>query len=253
MVTTTLQGSALWLRLERPAVLGAINCDVVADLQAGFDRAEADPDVRVVVLTGTGRAFCAGADLKAVNEGGSSNDFRATLGRLLDRMETFDKPIVAAVNGLAMAGGLELILACDLVIAAESARIGDGHSKFGLLPGGGASVRLPRVVGRNRTLEMFFTAELYPAGEMRDWGLVNEVVPDDQLDETTSRLAAQLASRSPLGLTRMKKLVNETADQPTATALSLELLYSMLHEKSHDMSEGVAAFVEKREPRFTGN
>ncbi|MDF1705942.1 MAG: enoyl-CoA hydratase-related protein [Aeromicrobium sp.] len=253
MVTTTLDGSALWLRLDRPDALGAINFEVIASLQAGFDRAESNPDVRVVVLAGSGRAFCAGADLKAVNEGESSNDFRAALGRLLDRIEAFEKPVVVAVNGLAMAGGLELILSCDLVIAAESARIGDGHSKFGLLPGGGASVRLPRVVGRTRALEMFFTAELYPAVQMQAWGLVNHVVPDGQLDEATAHLAAQLASRSPLGLARMKKLVNETADQPAATALSLELLYSMLHEKSHDMTEGVTAFVEKREPRFTGN
>ncbi len=250
-------------RPDRLNAQGAVMREELTSALAEFTR---DPEMRVGIVTGAGRAFSAGADLRemAERDAAGNQEDQARLAEMPPevRMEGLrqgqpfsrnPKPFIAAVNGLAMAGGLELILACDLVIAAESARIGDGHSKFGLLPGGGASVRLPRVVGRTRALEMFFTAELYPAGEMRDWGLVNEVVPDDQLDETTSRLAAQLASRSPLGLTRMKKLVNETADQPTATALSLELLYSMLHEKSHDMSEGVAAFVEKREPRFTGN
>lgn len=252
VVATEVQDSTLWLRLERPDALGAISYDVVAELQAGIDLAAARDDIRAVVLTSTGRAFSAGADLKAVKEGGSSNDFRAVLGRLLDRIEAFDKPVIAAVNGLALAGGLELILACDVVIAAESARIGDGHSTYGLLPGGGASVRLPRLVGRSRALEMFYSGDLYPADQLRDWGLVNRVVPDGDLVEEARRFASSLARKSPLGLARMKQLVNQTADQPSSTGLSLELLYSMLHEKSDDMNEGVTAFVEKRDPRFTG-
>lgn len=253
VVVSKVEGSTLWLRLNRPDVLGAISYDVIAGFQAGLDRAEASADIRVVVLTSTGRAFSAGADLKAVSEGGSSNDFRDALGKLLDRIEAFDKPVVVAVNGLAMAGGLELILACDVVIAAESVRLGDGHANYGLLPGGGASVRLPRLVGRNRALEMFYTGDLYPVTLLREWGLVNRVVPDGDLLEEAGQFADRLAKRSPLGLARMKQLVNDTADQPSATGLSLELLYSMLHEKSHDMNEGVSAFVEKREPRFTGH
>ncbi|MEP9362145.1 AMP-binding protein [Nocardioides sp. CN2-186] len=252
VVTTLLDGSTLWLCLNRPDALGAISYQVIAELQAGLDLAESHADVRAVVLTSTGPAFSAGADLKAVNETESSNDFRSTFGKLLDRMVASEKPVIAAVNGLAMAGGLELILACDVVFAAESARIGDGHSKYGLLPGGGGAVRLPRLVGRNRALEMLYSGELYPAELLCQWGLVNRVLPDAELLVETGRFAAGLGSRSPLGLARMKRLVNETSDQPISTALSLELLYSMLHEKSHDMNEGVAAFVEKRDPRFTG-
>jgi enoyl-CoA hydratase len=247
-------GPALWLRINRPEALNSISLEVIEQLQAGLDRAAADTTIKAVVLTATGRAFCAGADLKAADEaGGSGNEFRWLLGVLLNRIEAFPKPVIAAVNGLALAGGLELILACDIVIAAQSARIGDGHAKYGLLPGGGASVRLPRLIGRNRALQMFFTGDLYDAAVLERWGLVNAVVRDDALIEEVTKLTDRFADKSPLGLARMKRLVQETAQQPATTGLSLELLYSALHETSHDMAEGMSAFVEKRQPEFNGS
>ena len=252
-VIVRADGATLWLQLNRPEALNSISLDAIDLLQEGLDQAARDSSVAAVALTGTGRAFCAGADLKTVGAGGKAGELRRRLGPLLSRIESFDKPVLAAVNGLALAGGLELLLACDLVFAAESARIGDGHSNYGLLPGGGATVRLPRVVGRTRALEMFYSGELYDAATLERWGLVNRVVPGDDLIAAVNQWGARLAAKSPLGIARMKHLVRDTGDQPTATGLSLELSVSALHEKSHDMTEGVNAFVEKRRPAFTGS
>ncbi len=253
-VTVKVDDSTLWLSINRPEALNAISNEVITLLQEGLDRAENDSHIRAVILTGVGRGFCAGADLKAVNgSSASSNEFRRLFGEVLNRIEAFDKPVIAAVNGIAMAGGFELVLCCDLVIATESARLGDGHANYGLLPGGGGSVRLPRRIGRNRALEMLYTGDMFDASQLASWGLINHVVPDAQLHKEVARLAARLADRSSLGIARMKRLVRDTAEQTIATGLSLELLYSALHEKSHDMNEGVRAFVEKRQPNFNGS
>lgn len=252
-VAVDSEGPALWLRLNRPDVLNSLNLEMIEGLHIGLDHAEQDAAVRCAIISGIGRAFCAGADLKYVNDSSEgSNSFRRLLGVLLDRIEKFPKPVIAAVNGVALAGGLELILCCDMVLAAESARIGDGHANYGLLPGGGASVRLPRVVGRNRARYMFFTGDLFSASDLQEWGLVNQVVPDGSLTREANRLASRLGEKSTLGLERMKHLAREAAEQPTSAGLSLELLYSALHEKSHDMNEGIRAFVEKRRPTFDG-
>jgi enoyl-CoA hydratase/carnithine racemase len=171
---------------------------------------------------------------------------------MMTRLERFPRPVIAAVNGLAMAGGLELLLCCDLVIAARSAKLGDAHANFGLLPGGGSSVRLPRKIGPTRAKYLLFTGESVPAEELVAAGLVNEVVEDADLMAATRRLVAKLAVKSPLVLRRMKALVDDGLEQPSAQALRLELLASEVHAQSADLKEGLAAFVEKRQPRFTG-
>lgn len=253
VVDTRVDGSALWLAIARPEALNSITMEVIDHLHAGLDRAETSPEIRAVVITGTGRAFCSGVDLKFVEQVSRSDEVRLVLGRLFDRLETFGKPVLAAVNGLATGGGLELLLACDLAFGASTARIGDGHSNYGLLPGGGATVRLPRLVGRSRALEMFYSGELFEAAEVARWGLVNRVVADDLLVTEVNRFAESIAAKSPLGLARMKRLVNDSVDQPKSTGLSLELLASSLHEHSHDMAEGISAFNQKRRPEFTGS
>jgi enoyl-CoA hydratase len=171
---------------------------------------------------------------------------------VMTRLEKFPKPVIAAVNGLALAGGLELVLCCDLVIAARSARLGDAHANFGLLPGGGSSVRLPRKIGPTRAKHLLYTGEFVPAEQLREAGLVNEVVDDADLLAAAGRLVARLRTKSPLVLRRMKALVDDGLEQPIETALRLELLASEVHAHSHDMKEGLAAFEEKRAPVFTG-
>lgn len=253
------RGAALWLTINRPDALNALTLGVADALSAGIRRATNDPNVRVIVITGIGRAFCSGADLKVVNAsitGADDTDqiaFTARLAALFDEIEATKLPVIGAINGLALAGGLELMLVCDLVVAAESAKIGDGHANYGLLPGGGSSVRLPRRIGPTRAKYLLFTGDLVPARELEATGLVNAVVPDDQLEPAVEALVAKLADKSPLGLSRMKWLINDGLEQPTATAVRLELALSDAHRYSDDMREGLAAFNEKRRPHFSGS
>lgn len=251
-----MRDGAVWITLNRPAALNSITPDIVAGIDAALDKAES-PDVRAVVLTGKGRAFCAGADLKFVRSttGGDESaiaGFLESVLRMMERLERCPRPVIAAVNGIAVAGGLELVLCCDLVVAAHSARIGDAHINFGLLPGGGSSVRLPRKIGPTRAKRLLFTGESVPAADLVAAGLVNEVVEDDDLMPAVERLVGKLADKSPLVLRRVKALVDDGLEQPMATALRLELVASELHAQSHDMKEGLAAFEEKRKPQFVG-
>jgi enoyl-CoA hydratase len=256
-VSTEIHDGALWITLLRPKAMNAITPAMVVAINAALDVADGNAEVKAVVLTGTGAAFCAGADLKyirgqlGVDSAGVSHFLNAVLA-MMARLESFPLPVIAAVNGLALAGGLELVLCCDLVIAGRSARLGDAHGNLGLLPGGGASVRLPRKIGVTRAKYLLFTGDLLPAAELVAAGLVNELVDDDELGAATRRLVAKLASKSALALRRVKALVDDGLEQPRATALRMELLASELHTHSHDMNEGVAAFAEKRTPRFQG-
>jgi enoyl-CoA hydratase len=252
------RGRGAWIRLDRPEALNTISPNLVREFDAALDIAEADPDIITVVITGTGRAFCAGADLKFLGdlpEDSREIETERFLKRVLDlmlRIEKFPKPVICAVNGISTGGGTELLLCCDLVIATASARIGDGHANFGLLPGGGASARLPRKIGPTRAKYLLFTGELLPAADHLSSGLVNEVCEDGGLKAAVDRLVGKLSSKSPLALKQVKMLVDDGLEQSKDTALRLELLASALYNHSHDMHEGIAAFNEKRTPDFKG-
>ena len=251
------RGGAVWATLNRPEALNAITPEIVAGLNAALDRAEDDPDIVAVVIAGNGRAFCAGADLKYVREHCSGDEaamskFLNSVLALMRRIESFPRPVIAAVQGLALAGGLEIVLCCDLVLAARSAKLGDAHGNFGLLPGGGGSVRLPRKIGPTRAKYLLYTGEFLPAEELAAWGLVNQVVDDRDLGNSVELLVAKLADKSSLVLRRMKALVDDGLEQPLDVALRQELIVSAVHAHSHDMREGLAAFEEKRKPRFLG-
>tara|TARA_Y100001934_G_C12260963_1_gene729983 strand:- start:266 stop:1051 length:786 start_codon:yes stop_codon:yes gene_type:complete len=254
-VTHEVRGTALWITLSRPDAMNAINDAVIDGLTAALDAADSDHDLRCIVIRAEGRAFCAGADLKAVQEKTASGTMDGFVDRLLavfNRIEAFPRPVVAAVNGLALAGGLEMVLCCDLVIAAESAKIGDAHANYGLIPGGGGSVRLPRKVGPTRAKYLMYTGAFLDAAELERMGLVNQVVPDDALEETVSALTARLGEKSPLGLKLMKQLIDDGLEQPKETALRNELMAIAVHSRSQDWAEGLAAFTEKRKPNFIG-
>lgn len=249
---------AAWITLNRPDHLNAVN-DVLADeLCAAVAVAESDDDIRVVVLTGAGRAFCAGADLKHVRGVLGSGDpetvrrFMRWARNAFARVAQCEKPLIAAVNGIAAAGGCELILACDLVIAAESAQIGDAHANYGLLPGGGSAARLPRKIGPTRAKYLLYTGEFLPAATLRDWGLVNDVVPDGELMAAAEALAAKLTAKSPLVLRRMKTMVDDGLESTLDAALRLETTVWEGHATAEDFAEGLAAFTEKRTPNYTG-
>ena len=251
------RGPVLWLTLNRPAAMNALSPSMIAALDRAIQGAGDDERVRCVVITGVGRAFCAGADLKAVRRetGGDEGALRKFLelaAGTMNRIERLPKPVIAAVNGFALAGGLEIVLACDLVLAAQSAKLGDAHVNHGLLPGGGSSVRLPRKLGPNRAKYLLFSGESVPAAELVACGFVHQVVADGELPAAAQALAQRIAGKSPLALRRLKQLVDAGLEQPRETALQLELLASEAHAFSHDLKEGLAAFEERRPAHFLG-
>lgn len=250
-----LSGAVGWLTMDRPTAMNSLNRDMIAGLVERLNAWRDDPAVRVVVVTGNGRAFCAGADLKeaaADTAEPGQKDFLDLVVDFFNTLRAFPKPVIAAVNGLALAGGLEIVLACDVVLAAESARLGDAHSNFGVFPGAGGAAILPRKVPVNVARYLLFTGDSLSAAELKGYGLINEVLPDAELAARAQTLAEKLAKKSPLVLARMKRVANEAADKNAADALRHELLELRDHRRSYDVWEGLRAFAEKREPQFKG-
>jgi enoyl-CoA hydratase/carnithine racemase len=247
-------GAVLWLTLNRPQALNALTATLVDSLTAAIEHGDRDPDVRAIVLTGEGRGFCAGADLKdsAKRTHESGAEFVKRMGELTNLIESCGTTIIAAINGIAVAGGLELVLSCDLVVAAESAVLGDAHSNYAMFPGGGATVRLPRKIGMNNAKYLMLTGETLPAREWMALGLVSQVVADGELHDSVAELAERLASKSPLVLARMKQAMNDSLDQPLPIGLRYERALCNAHSYSADRVEGLAAFREKRRPQFEG-
>jgi enoyl-CoA hydratase len=248
-----------WLMLNRPDELNSLTADLLGAISERLEEAAADQTLRALVFTGAGRAFCAGADLKSLDALPQAERdqrtavFLAQASATFTAIVNFPKPVIAAVNGIATAGGLELVLACDIVVAAKGARIGDGHANYGLLPGAGASVRLPRRVGAARAKYLFFTGELVPAETLVAAGLVNEVVENDKLIPRAEEIVSVLATKSPLGLARMKQLANFGLDNASeAQGLAFEHALAVLHTSSFDRNEGIAAFKGRRAPKFEG-
>ena len=257
-VLVEVEAGVAWLTLNRPRELNALSRQMLDELNDAIGLIEADEGIRCVVLTGAGRAFCAGADLKFIaamepeTRDKATLEFLAHVGATVSRLERLPKPVIAAVNGVAVAGGMELLLGCDLVVAAESARLGDGHAKYGLVPAAGASVRLPRRIGANRANYLFFTGELVPAAALLSAGLINEVVPDEALRSAATALAAKIVAKSPIFLRLMKELAASAQEGTQEDALRRELEFNETYTASYDRNEGLAAFLEGRTPVFTG-
>src|SRR5271167_4769230 len=197
VVLTEIKGSVGWLTLNRPEAMNALNREMALELGAQLERLQNDAAVRVVVLTANGRAFCAGADLKSATKPvePGEEDMLDIAARVFGQLRHFPKPVIAAVNGLAIAGGMELVLACDLVLAADTAKLGDAHANFGVFPGGGAAV-MPRKLPANVAKYLLFTGETLSAAQMKDFGLVNEVVAAELLSEAAQKLGEKLAEKS---------------------------------------------------------
>lgn len=253
-----IKDAGAWVTFNRPEAMNALTVAFIEEMTQVIAEVKANPQVRALVLTGSGRAFCAGADLKASlalkeKEGpmATFNHFLVPLQEMLRELRRMPKPVIAAVNGFCMAGGLETALVCDLIIAAESAKFSDAHARFGLLPAIGGAQGLARALGPFKAKEMLFTADHFPAEVMRQAGLVNRVVPDGQLHSATEALVAQLAQRSPAGLARMKQMVNDEIEMPWEHAARYELSINGNHlATSKDLMEGLRAFSQKRQPDF---
>ena len=248
-------GPVVHLVLNRPAQFNAINRQMLEDLDAACDIVEGDPSIKVVTLTGEGKAFCAGADLHTVQELSPGpekwEEFIRLWHRVFNRIEALSVPVIAGVHGMTLAGGLELTLVADLVIADEEARLGDQHANFGLVAGGGGSQRLPRLIGLRRAKELMLLGHWLSAREALEWGLINRVVLPGQLREGLKQLAGQLASLSGSANRTVKMLANRSLDLPLADGLELEIRAVGEHMQSADAREGLAAFIEKRKPKFS--
>jgi len=250
---TTGRGIAR-VTLNRPDRLNAISPELLQDLDRACDAMEADAAVRVVTLTAAGRTFCAGADLRTVRElSPDPQRWSAFMGlwhRVFDRIEALPLPVIAGVHGLALAGGLELLLVADLVVADEGARLGDQHANFGLVAGGGGSQRLPRLVGARRAKELMMLGGWLTAADGLAWGLVNRVVPAGTVANAVEEMAGTLAAGSGSANRTVKTLVNRAFDTDLAEGLALERRLVAQHMRSADAAEGLRAFAEKRKPVF---
>jgi enoyl-CoA hydratase/carnithine racemase len=254
-VVAELRGTVLWVTLSRPEAMNALSHDVLDGIEAALERS-LDSEARCVVITGQGRAFCAGADLKFVNSAledpTALAEFLARASGVFSAVERHPLPVVAAINGTTIAGGLELALACDFIVAVESASIADGHATFGLFPGAGGAVRLPRRIGASRAKLLLFTGHSRSARELEGWGLVDVVAPDDGLGATVQELCDELTRRSPVGLRRMKQVVSDQDSLPVDRGLRMEFDACVAHLRTADVAEGLAAFAEHRAPVFPG-
>jgi enoyl-CoA hydratase/carnithine racemase len=252
-----LEGHVAVITLNRPDRRNSISPRMLDDIDAHLDTVER-AGARVLVLRGAGGNFCAGADLRHVSglleeaPWRFADEFVPRVQRVMNRIEDLPLPVIAAVEGFCLAGGLELALCCDILLAARSARIGDGHSVYGFLPGSGGAYRLTRRVGAARAKYIAFSGEMFSAEEMAAMGLVTRLTEDAAFDGEVDALAGTFAARSPLGLRRMKELVTLSETSDRASGLAAERLASAAHTASFDMGEGLAAFAEKRAPVFRG-
>lgn len=251
------RGQSAWIYLNRPKEMNALSKKLITEMMEVLNEVEQDESIRTLIITGKGKGFCAGADLKELEmdlnkepDGeGSILDYAETLFK---KLNNFSKPIIAALNGYTLAGGLELAMTADIVIASDNVKIGDSHANFGVLPGGGGAVRLPRKIGVNRAKYLLLTGEMLPAEEWREFGFVQQVVSPEELEDATQKLVDKISAKSPLVLKEIKRLVKDGLDQPLDIALRQELLALKTHTQSYDFREGLSAFAEKRTPEFKG-
>ena len=247
------EGGALWVTLNRPEVFNALTESMADDLAAVIERATADDDVRVVVLTGAGDAFSAGADISGTD---AHEHFDVTTldraNRIIRAITTLDKPVVAAVNGIAAGVGCSAALAADLAVARESASFLLAFARIGLMPDGGSTATVAASIGRARAMRMALLAEPLGAREAYDAGLIAEVVPDDEFDDAVARVVRRLAKGPPLAFAATKKAINAATLTELDAALERERTGQTVLLRTADVAEGMRAFGEQRRPTFLG-
>ncbi len=253
-VTTYIEEAVGIIELSRPEKLNCLSLEVHELIDTARAEFEADPIIRVLLIRSTGKHFCTGADLaevKSILDDAEKLDHFIGYGmEVLMRLEASPLPVIVAVQGLCLAGGLELMLSADVCFAAKSAKFGDQHGQFGLIPGWGGSQRLPRILGLRRALELMFAARWLEAKEASGMGLVNYVTEDNDLHDKALDYAGTLATRSRIGLAEMKRLARTGIDLPLNDAMMLERKAAVRHLQSADTAEGLDAFENRRKPDF---
>jgi enoyl-CoA hydratase/carnithine racemase len=245
------------ITLNRPDKLNAFTGEMIDTWASSLAKAQADEQVNVIVVTGNGRAFCAGGDVGRMGEGEPTplqhkNQLWDHIHRIPKTLEGVDKPVIAMVNGLTVGAGMGMSLMCDVRIAAESARFSTGYVRVGLVPGDGDTYFLPRLVGSAKALELLWTADFIEAAEALRLGIVNRVVPDAQLKEATYAFAKQIADGPQVPIRMIKRLVYQSLRLDLRTHLDLVSSHMAVVRRTEDHAEGVAAFKEKRPAKFRG-
>jgi enoyl-CoA hydratase/carnithine racemase len=254
-ITVRQQGAACIITLDRPARRNAISLQMMDDIIAAAHAAEGDADVRALIVTGGAEYFSAGADLNeatAVKDAAAGRQYFGRLHRLNDTLETLAKPVIAAIEGFCMTGGLEMALACDLRVAGEGASFAITSSRIGTVAGAGATQRLPRIVGIAHALDMLFSALPIDTAEAFRIGLINRRTERGGALEQALALAAVYAERAPLSLAFTKRAVRRGMQMDAASGLELETFIAGSIYATHDKQEGISAFLEKRKPVFKG-
>jgi enoyl-CoA hydratase len=243
------------ITINRPQAMNALNDETVQELLLRLEDAEKDENVRVIVITGAGeKAFCAGLDLKPMRDINVLEAVETSRRgqKLTLAIEEVGKPVIAAINGYALGGGLELAMACDIRIVSEKARIGQPEVNVGLIPGWGGTQRLPRLVGKGIAKELIFTGKLIDAKTAERIGLVNVVVPSDELMSTVEELTKVIMSKPPIAIRLAKELINSSIETDQGTGLVHEAEAFGILSSTEDYREGVSAFIEKRKPEYKG-
>jgi len=253
VITERLDEGVALVRLNRPEALNALNIATREALTEAFSALHDDPEIRAIVLTGDDKAFAAGADLKEFAEVGTVENVKRRLERHWHTVAATPQPVVAAVRGYAMGGGLELAMACDLIIAGEGAQLGQPEVRVGIMPGAGGTQRLTRAVGKFQAMKMCLTGKPVTGSEAYQMGLASEVVPDEEVLETAIKLATSIARMPPLATQAIKEAIVQGQNASLESALLLERKAFQLLFATEDRREGMAAFIEKRRPDFKGS
>jgi len=246
------EGGVVLLRINRPEARNAINVDVKMRLMEEYIRLADDPSVLCVVITGDEQAFAAGADIKEMENATPVDAFKRKNEEYYNTLTRFPKPVIAAVNGYALGGGLELAMTADIIIAGEGAQMGLPEARVGIMPGGGGTQRLPRAVGKYKAMKMMLTAWFISGQEASDIGLASEVVADDQVLPRALELAGKIVKMPPLSMRMIKETVLAGLDGSLDAGLKLERKSLYFLFSTEDKQEGMKAFIEKRKPKYKG-
>ncbi|WP_037574526.1 enoyl-CoA hydratase/isomerase family protein [Phaeacidiphilus oryzae] len=252
------QGHIGWLTLNRPERKNSFTFDMLDEWAAAYREFERDEDIRAVVLTGAGDAFCAGADLSGLDGGGERTPLQNRklmtdqVHQVIRAVEDLNKPLIAGINGAAVGAGLDMALMCDYRIATDTVRLSEGYVRVGLVPGDGGAYFLPRIVGRSRALRLLWTGEFVEAGRALEWGLVDEVLPVDGFRPRLEEFAGQLAAMPPVSVQLIKRAVRHGENGDLRASLDLIASHQAVVQSTADSKEALAAFQERRKPTFEG-
>lgn len=252
LIVTEIHGRVALLRLNRPEAMNALNYPLMVELMEALETLDADDAIGAFVITGDGRAFAAGADIKEMAEASAEEMLQRDPIAPFDRIQNISKPVIAAVSGWCLGGGHELAMSCDMIVAGESARFGQPEINLGVIPGAGGTQRLTRAVGKAIAMEMVLNNRTLNADEAQRYGLVNRVVPDERVLDEALALATEIAARAPLALRVGKEAVNRALETALSDGIAEERKAFYFLFASEDQKEGMRAFNEKRKPNWKG-